>query len=241
MTETSEFDEDKYLRANPDVAQAVLDGVLKSGTEHYLMYGKKEGRSWNLSPKLSRQDKILKNIDIHGKGLEIGPSHNPVAPKREGFDVDIVDHMSQEGLKQKYSEHDVDTNTIEHVDFVWNGELLSELIGRTDYYDWIIASHVIEHIPDPISFRQQCQRLLKPEGKLALIVPDKRYCFDHLQPITMSGSLLDALHERRTRPTPGQIFDYVANACGLNQDCAWNQADTDSLCLLHDFDTAAAL
>lgn len=38
------FDEVFYLNSNPDVAQAVLSGELKSGEEHYLQYGEEENR-----------------------------------------------------------------------------------------------------------------------------------------------------------------------------------------------------
>lgn len=39
-----EFDEDWYLGVNPDVAKAVQDGRLKSGWDHYVQYGRAEGR-----------------------------------------------------------------------------------------------------------------------------------------------------------------------------------------------------
>jgi len=36
---------------------------------------------------MNRKDKILSFLDKRGKGLEIGPSHNPITPKKEGFSV----------------------------------------------------------------------------------------------------------------------------------------------------------
>lgn len=39
-----EFDEESYLKANPDVAQAVRNGALPSGRDHFLLYGKREKR-----------------------------------------------------------------------------------------------------------------------------------------------------------------------------------------------------
>jgi hypothetical protein len=39
-----QFIEKEYLEMNPDVHQAVIDGVLKSGYDHYIGYGKAEGR-----------------------------------------------------------------------------------------------------------------------------------------------------------------------------------------------------
>jgi hypothetical protein len=40
-----DFDEAYYLRQNPDVAAAVSDGRLASAYEHYIRYGRREGRN----------------------------------------------------------------------------------------------------------------------------------------------------------------------------------------------------
>ncbi len=39
-----EFDEEWYLRRYPDIAKAVAEGHVKSGLEHYLSHGRREGR-----------------------------------------------------------------------------------------------------------------------------------------------------------------------------------------------------
>ncbi len=44
FVQSMDFDEDWYLEANPDVRQAVCAQKLASGREHYLRYGKREGR-----------------------------------------------------------------------------------------------------------------------------------------------------------------------------------------------------
>lgn len=43
-----EFDEDVYLQANPDVALAVEKGRIRSGEQHYRLFGKAEGRPIDL-------------------------------------------------------------------------------------------------------------------------------------------------------------------------------------------------
>jgi hypothetical protein len=40
----SGFDEGEYLRCNPDVRRAVRRGQVGSGTEHFLLHGRREGR-----------------------------------------------------------------------------------------------------------------------------------------------------------------------------------------------------
>lgn len=188
---------------------------------------------------LSREEKALAFVDREGVGLEVGPSHNPIAPKREGFRVHILDHLSADELRRKYEGHNVELSRIEEVDFVWNGERLPDLIGKKHYYDWVIASHVIEHIPDPISFLVGCEELLKPTGVLSLVVPDKRYCFDRLRPLSSTGELLDAFLQRRSRPTPGVIFDHLAHAVKRGDAIAWAAGDGRPLRFVHRFEEAA--
>jgi predicted SAM-dependent methyltransferase len=217
-----EFVEVEYLAANPDVAAAVKAGKFRSGREHYEKYGEREKRKLKrLIGGTSREEKAFHLLDKKGLGLEIGPSHNPIAPKKNGFNVHTLDHASAAELRNKYQGHGVNLDNIEEVDFVWRGETLQQLIGKTGCYDWIIASHVIEHIPDLISFLQQCKALLKPAGILSLVIPDKRYCFDYFSSSSSTGNMLDAYAEKRVRPSHGQIFDHIANASRRNGNIAW--------------------
>ena len=214
------FSESEYLTLYPDVAAAVKAGTFKSGYEHYEKHGKSEGRQPNgLSP---RERAVFHLIDKEGFGLEIGPSHNPIAPKKNGYNVHILDHLSANDLRVKYQGHGLNLDNIEEVDFIWAGQPLHELIGKKHCYDWIIASHVIEHLPDLISFLQQSEQLLKPNGVLSLVVPDKRYCFDYFQPVSSTGMLLDAHKQKCTHPTPVQVFDHFANAATANGAGAWS-------------------
>jgi SAM-dependent methyltransferase len=230
------FDEEDYLEANPDVAAAVRSNQIKSGLEHWNKLGKKENRLLNIQG--TRKYKVFHSLKKNGTGLEIGPSHNPIAPKRDGYNVHIVDHADEQTLRKKYASHGLNLDNIEKVDFVWQGQPLTTLIGKTQCYDWIIASHVIEHVPDLISFLQQCEALLKPDGILSLVIPDKRYCFDYFNPTTSTGELLDACEQKRTRPSLGKIFDHFANASARNDSIAWSKDNRGNLSLIHSFEAA---
>ena len=238
------FNEENYLIANPDVAEAVLLGQFRSGRAHYEAVGKKEGRAFNLACGITREAMVMSTLDITGLGLEIGPSHNPIAPKCKGYRVHILDHLDREGLRNKYAGHaqyGANIDNIEDVDFVWHGEPLSELIRKTSCYDWIIASHVIEHVPDLITFFQQCEALLKKDGRLSLVVPDKRYCFDHFNSVTSTGEFLDAYGEKRSRPSPGKVFDHFSNACKRGGKIAWNSTEAGQFELIHSSEQARSL
>lgn len=230
------YNEDMYLEANPDVALAVRNKAIESGLVHYELFGRAEGRPLVKIINTERRDTVMRSLDCKGIGLEIGPSHNPVAPKKLGFNVDILDHLNQSELKNKYSgqsAYGVNVDNIEEVDYVWNGQPLAEVIGKIDYYDWIIASHVIEHVPDMITFIKECSKLLKSNGRLSLVVPDKRYCFDSLNPCSSTGDFLDAFEAKNSKPTVGKIFDHFANACQLNKMIAWDSVTNGELKLIH--------
>jgi 2-polyprenyl-3-methyl-5-hydroxy-6-metoxy-1,4-benzoquinol methylase len=160
---------------------------------------------------MTREQIVLRLVDRSGKGLEIGPSYNPIAPKSQGWSVETVDHLDAERLREKYAAWGVDPSKVEEVDHVIADKSLAETVGKRDYFDFVIASHVIEHTPDFVGFLKDCQRLLKPNGVLSLAVPDKRFCFDVFQSLTTTGMVFQAHHEERKRHSPGTIFDAYAN------------------------------
>ncbi len=187
-----------------------------------------------------RKEKILRSIRRDGLGIEIGPSHNPLAPKREGFQVHIIDHLSREKLVEKYTSHNVNLDNIEEVDFIWNGESYVELIGKAKHYDWIISSHTIEHAPDLIGFLNNCADVLKDDGVISLAIPDKRYCFDHFRPISGLGSVVDAHFQKKTIHSPGLIAEYFLNVVAKGDHIAWHAAHEGDYRLIHTLDEAKA-
>lgn len=140
---------------------------------------------------LDRTSKLRFGITKEQKGLEIGPLHSPIVPKVDGYCVETVDYMSQEKLREHYNNHNIDLKAIEPVDYIWKGGSYYQLIQKEHYYDYIIASHMIEHSTDFCGFLSDCSRLLKHDGILKLAIPDKRYCFDHYRTDTNLAEILN--------------------------------------------------
>lgn len=163
------------------------------------------------APKPSRRELLLSLLDTAGRGLEIGASFNPLLPKKDGYNVEVLDHLSAAELVSKYaSAGSVDTSRIEEVDYVSHGASLFEAIGEEGRFDYIVASHVIEHTVDLLGFLQDCQRLLRPRGVVVLAVPDKRFSFDVLRPLTSTGDVLQRHLDKQPRHSLGALFDEVA-------------------------------
>jgi SAM-dependent methyltransferase len=178
---------------------------------------------------------MLSQLDLSGIGLEIGPGFNPLVPKSSGRRIESLDHASAAELREKYrNAANVDITRIEEVDYVSDGRPIAEVVNRPAYYDYIIASHVIEHTPDMLGFLKDCQALLKEDGVLILAVSDKRRCFDVFQPLTSTGMILQAHLERRTRHTPGQMFDFIAYNALRDGVSGWTFSADGPLTFAHD-------
>jgi hypothetical protein len=95
-----------------------------------------------------------------------------------------------------------------------------------------VGSHVIEHTPDMLGFLKEYEVLLRPEGVLVLAVPDKRRCFDLLRPVSTTGAVLQAHHEKPSRHSPATAFDHVAHISQLPMDAGgWSEATRGNLAL----------
>jgi len=182
---------------------------------------------------MNRKEKILRHIDKNGYGIEIGPCHSPIASKDDGYKVHVIDHLNREQLVDKYRDHEVNVSKIVDVDFVWQGESYSELTGKSKFYDWIIASHVVEHTPCLIGFFNNCDSILKDDGVISLVVPDKRYCFDHYRPITGISRVIDMYYQKSTNHTPGAVVEYFLNVVSQSGEISWSSNNTGKYKLIH--------
>jgi SAM-dependent methyltransferase len=46
-------------------------------------------------------------------------------------------------------------------------------------YDFLYASHTLEHVANPIKALKEWLRIIKNDGYIILVLPDKNKCFDH--------------------------------------------------------------
>ena len=58
-------------------------------------------------------------------------------------------------------------------------------------YDFIFASHALEHIANPLKALKEWVRIIKNSGYIILILPEKTHCFDHKREISKFETLLN--------------------------------------------------
>lgn len=155
-----------------------------------------------------RRPFLLNDLDVHKPGLEISPLFRPTALK-SAHNVFYTDYTSAEDSRDKHSNYDHDE--IMDIDFVWTpGSRLSECIPGQKKFNWAIASHVLEHVPDPIGWMLEVFEVLEVGAVFSIALPDKRYCFDKFRRETEVSDLIDAWIRGNKIPSPKQIYDFLS-------------------------------
>lgn len=159
------------------------------------------------------------------KGLEIGALNSPIIQLEDVVDrgeIFYLDHLSTNELRGKYrADTSVNIDNIVNVDFVCpDGDLVKAV--AENQFDYIIASHVIEHVPNVLKFLQDTAKILKPGGQLFLIIPDKRFTFDAERPETTFGTVLDSFLSGDTKPGVKAVYDHFAKSVEMNAHEVWH-------------------
>lgn len=187
-------------------------------------------------PADPRRDQLLEAIPRTARFVEIGASFRPLVPKRDGWHTCVVDHDTRERLRAKYDRAAIEADSIEEVDVLWQGGPLHEAFppDRLGTFDALVASHVLEHIPDLVALLDSARRLVRDDGWLVFALPDKRWSFDFFRPPTLAGAVLLAHHDRRVRHCPATLFDEVAYSVTLHGQPGWAAgAAADDLAFAH--------
>src|SRR4249920_2000015 len=109
-----------------------------------------------------RTDLLLESIDVGtSKGLELGPLANPVV-RRDMGDISYLDHVDVESLRARYATHiGFDVDAIVPIDFVSHTGSVREAVGEDVVFDYVIASHVIEHVPDLVGWLNDIRSVMR--------------------------------------------------------------------------------
>ncbi|MES2794770.1 MAG: methyltransferase domain-containing protein [Bacteroidota bacterium] len=62
---------------------------------------------------------------------------------------------------------------------------------KDETYEFMLSSHVIEHVANPIKALYEWRRIIKKNGYLIIIAPDRRFTYDRNRPLTQLAHLID--------------------------------------------------
>jgi SAM-dependent methyltransferase len=194
------FDEDAYLRANPDVVAGIQQGTVASGFTHFGAFGSKEGRKLRDPHSLLATAKARKRERI----ASILRKDLPFAESPACYDFLTESLRNQFGIidTAAVSSNDYDGYALQLIDENADGLVLDCGAGKRSVYfdnvvnfeivdydttdvrgvgevlpfvdgsfDAVISIAVLEHVKDPFACAKEIARVLKPGGKLMCCVP----------------------------------------------------------------------
>lgn len=181
--------------------------------EHYEKKGRSQGRI--ATPAVPREN-FIKLVPQHSV-LEIGPFTNPVM---RGPHVRYFDLMTREQLIERAKTIGLAPEAIPDViDFVSPSGDLS-VVDRK--FSAVISSHCIEHQPDLLHHLGQVEEILEDGGCYFLLIPDKRYCFDHFLPESTIAEIIGAQREQRKVHTLADVIKCTALTAHNDAVAYWN-------------------
>jgi len=138
-----------------------------------------------------------RNRLANAKGLEIGGPSNIFSEKSILPVYDVVRTIDncnfsnltvwegaiQEGRTYRFSKNKTGQQ------FICEGTELDFL--ENESYDFVLSSHVLEHMGNPLKALYEWERVLKNHGLLLLCAPDKDKTFDHRRPTTSLDHLIE--------------------------------------------------
>ena len=169
---------------------------------------------------MDRRERILGGLDLHRlKGLEIGAQHAPLVAKTES-DVRYVDYATTDEIRAGWTKsHVVDPGSLVDVDIVWGVTPLRDTVPAP--VDYIVASHVIEHVPDLVGWLAELRAALKDDGVVCLAIPDRRFTFDLFRAESVMSEVIEAHLAGHRQPTLRQVFDALSRTRPNDHTQAW--------------------
>lgn len=177
--------------------------------------------------RAARRARVVGDVDLaQGRCLEIGPLANPVVSP-EVADVRYVDVVDRAGLVAHYDgDPAVDPDAIPEQHF-WltrpDGTVatLAEAVAADAPFQHVVASHVIEHVPDMLGWLRDVAHVLTDDGALLLAIPDRRYCFDARRTPATVGQVVQAHLDGDRTPSARAVLDHFMRAVEFSAEQAW--------------------
>lgn len=161
--------------------------------------------------------------DKNSRILELGPLNRSLLDSKKFKQYYFGDIRSTEEIKDLYKGNkylektglSVDVDSIINIDFVIKSTY-KETFKNVEKFDYVIVSHVLEHIPNLLFFFEDIQNILKPKGELIILYPDRRFCFDYLRADSKFSDIYDVYIRGMSR-VASQVLDFYSNVVKENE------------------------
>ena len=128
----------------------------------------------------------------------------------------FVDHLDTEGLKQKYST----LTNIAEIDRPMVNDSLEQTLRMDAPLDYVVASQVMENVPNPIRWMNEIAAILRVGGLLSISLPDRRMTFNLYREETSASDMIAAYLQDLTVPDARAVYDHQSLASAVNMHWA---------------------
>jgi hypothetical protein len=180
---------------------------------HYEAFGRAEGRPTSAA---CFRETFITYLSAKPSVLEIGPFCNPVV---RGPNVRYCDVLDTSGLIERAKRIGYPIISAPYIDYV---SPTGDLSGIDDQFAAVISVHCIEHQPDLVRHLTQVSELLCDGGQYFLVIPDKRYCFDHFLKESTIADVIGAHIDKRTIHTLTSVIEHRALTTHNDTIRHWN-------------------
>jgi SAM-dependent methyltransferase len=144
-----------------------------------------------------------------GSGIEVGPGHHPLVQSNRWLAVRYLDRWQPDRNAELFPE--LEGATFPKPDLVvdLNRDAMGPVPGESQ--DFIVCSHVLEHLANPLRAIDDFHRVLRPGGTLLILLPDRRRTFDKDRLPTELGHVVADFDAGEVEVDDEHIIEFLTN------------------------------
>ncbi len=145
-----------------------------------------------------------------GSGIEIGPGHSALVATGPGIEVQYLDRWEPEANAELFPE--LEDASFPKPDIVvdLNRDALEAVDSES--LDFVVASHILEHLANPLRILVDIYRVLKPGGVVLILLPDRRKTFDHGRDPTSLEHIAHDFEVGMLEVDDEHLLDFISHA-----------------------------
>ena len=143
-----------------------------------------------------------------GRGIELGPGHLPFPVVMPSTSVRYLDAWAPGDSADRFPE--IPQTQFSPPDIVcdFNAEGLGPVPDASQ--DFAIASHVLEHLANPLRMLCELHRVVRPGGTVLIFLPDRHNTFDRDRPPTPLDHLVEEFEAGVTEVDDAHVEEFIS-------------------------------
>nr|MDQ3640790.1 class I SAM-dependent methyltransferase [Actinomycetota bacterium] len=143
-----------------------------------------------------------------GQGIELGPGPKPFSALMPSTTVRYLDAWAPSDNADRFPE--IEQSEFAPPDIIcdFNDEGLAPIEDASQ--DFAVASHVLEHVANPLRMLCELHRVVRPGGMVLILLPDRHNTFDRHRPPTTLSHLVEEFEAGVTEVDDAHIEEFIS-------------------------------